>query len=96
MLSVEPLSVKVIEPPDREVPSGIRWVPQVGGVVSMLLTVELVHTLLFPALSVIVTVQVEVFPVRGQVHHPIAIQLSPSVLHVRVAVTVPLVGVVGL
>jgi len=62
----------------------------------MLLTGELVQVLLLPALSVIVTSQVMPFPVRVQDQPEIAIQLSPSVLQVKVAVTLPLVGVVGL
>ena len=83
-------------PHDRAVPSGIHWVPHVGWVVSILVTVALVHVVLFPTLSVTVTVQVILFPVRVQFPHPTAIPLSPSVLPVRVAVTFPLVGVVGL
>ena len=69
---------------------------QVGGVLSILFTVALVQMLLLPALSVIVTSQGRSLPVRVQDHPEIAIQLSPSVLQVKVAVTLPLVGVVGL
>ena len=83
-------------PHDRAVPSGIRWVPQVGCSLSILLTVALVHVVVFPTLSLTVTLQVVPFEVIVQLPHPVNIPLSPSVLPVRVAVTFPLVGVVGL
>ena len=88
--------MKVTAPLARALPSGIQPVPQVGETVSILLTEALVQVLLFPTLSVMVTSQVRPFPVRAQEPPAVAIQLSRSVLQVKVAITFPLVGAVVL
>jgi len=75
---------------------GVYITVQYGGSLSIFETVALVHTLLFPTISEMVTLQVTPLLARVQEPPAVAIQLSPSVLQAKVAVTFPLVGVVGL
>jgi hypothetical protein len=75
-------------------PALIKIFP-VGGVLSIFVTVALVHVCVFPTLSLICTSHVTVLLVRVQFPPAVDIPLSSSVLLASVAVTFPFVGVVG-